>query len=244
MEHEVLLITGASSDIGARLIASQLEHLPDQRIIAHYAGGEERIRTLEDQYPDNVFGLRCDLLDGEARASLPLKLDAMELVPTKILHLAAPRLQLTRFKDLCRSDLQREFEIQLFSIVELLQHCLPRMKKQKSGNVVFMLSSNTLATPASSMSAYTVGKYSLLGLMQSLVAEYKGSGIRFNAVSPSMIETGFLREVPERLVEFTAEGHPLKRNACVDDVVPLIEFLLSEKSAYLNGVNIPLTGGQ
>ena len=241
---EVLLVTGASSDIGMALVREQVKAFPEQKVIAHYGQAEARIAELEHEHPGKVIPLHCDLGDREAREALPLELDALNLSPTKILHLAAPRLQLKRFKDVTWDELQSEMEIQLASITTLLQHCLPAMKKRKSGNVVFVLSSNTLGEPASSMSTYTTGKYALLGLMQSLVAEYKKAGIRFNAVSPSMIETGFLCDVPERLVEFTAEGHPLKRNATVDDVVPLLHFLLSDRSAYMNGANIPVTGGQ
>ena len=240
---EVLLVTGASSDIGLQVLRGQLETCPDQKIIAHVGQSGARLQELLSTHSDRLFELQADFSDASARDQLPAQLDALGLMPTKVLHLAAPRLQMKRFKDLSWDDLSLELAVQTASLAVLLQYCLPKMKKAKAGNVVFMLSSNTLGVPASSMSGYTIGKYALLGLMQSLVAEYRGTGIRFNGVSPSMIETGFLRDIPERLVEFAAEGHPLKRNATLDDVVPALEFLLSDASAYLNGVNIPITGG-
>ena len=38
-------------------------------------------------------------------------------------------------------------------------------------------------------------------------------------------------------------NHPLKRNATVNDITPIIKMLVSSKSNYINGVNIPITGG-
>ena len=117
------------------------------------------------------------------------------------------------------------------------------MAKRKMGKVVFMLSSYVLGTPPKALSHYTVTKYALLGLANSLAAEYASNNIQVNSVSPSMINTRFLQNINPRLVEFTAEGHPLKRNAVVDDIVPVLSLLLSSGSDYLTGVNIPITGG-
>lgn len=86
-------------------------------------------------------------------------------------------------------------------------------------------------------------KYSLLGFMKALVSEYKTFNIHFNAISPSMIETKFLENIDERIVELNAFNHPLKRNATKKDIVPMITMLLNKESNYLNGVNIPITGG-
>ena len=38
--------------------------------------------------------------------------------------------------------------------------------------------------------------------------------------------------------------HPLKRLASTSDIVTLIEFLISNKPDYINGVNHPITGGE
>ncbi|SVB18962.1 uncharacterized protein METZ01_LOCUS171816, partial [marine metagenome] len=35
----------------------------------------------------------------------------------------------------------------------------------------------------------------------------------------------------------------LKRNAVVSDITPIIKMLISSESDYINGVNIPITGG-
>jgi 3-oxoacyl-[acyl-carrier protein] reductase len=133
--------------------------------------------------------------------------------------------------------------MQLTTAFILLQSFLPKMAAVKYGKVVFMLTSYTIGIPPSAMAHYVTAKYAMLGLMKSLAAEYAGKQICINAVSPSMIETGFLSQIPEKIVEFTAQQHPQKRNALPSDVVPVIKFLLSDEAGFVTGINIPVTGG-
>ena len=52
-----------------------------------------------------------------------------------------------------------------------------------------------------------------------------------------------LKKIDQNLVELSSHQNPLKRNADVSDITPMIKMLLSKESDYINGANIPLTGG-
>ena len=97
--------------------------------------------------------------------------------------------------------------------------------------------------PPKALTQYTTVKYALLGLVKSLASEYSNKNIQINSISPSMIETKFLNNINEKLVELGAYNHPLKRNAIVEDITPIIKMLISNESDYINGVNVPITGG-
>lgn len=86
-------------------------------------------------------------------------------------------------------------------------------------------------------------EYAMLGLVKSLTSEYSDKNIQINSISPSMCETKFLDNINENLVELSAYNHSLKRNAIVEDITPIIKILISNESNYINGVNIPITGG-
>jgi 3-oxoacyl-[acyl-carrier protein] reductase len=58
-----------------------------------------------------------------------------------------------------------------------------------------------------------------------------------------MVETKFLENINEKYVELAAYNHSLKRNAKVSEVTPMIKMLLSKDANYINGINIPITGG-
>lgn len=106
-----------------------------------------------------------------------------------------------------------------------------------------MLSAVTLGMPPKFMSSYVTVKYALLGLIKSMAIEYADKGITVNAISPNMMETQFLDEIDERIVEMNKEQSAMKRNTGVDETVAGIMFLLSENAGYMNGVNLNMTGG-
>ena len=58
-----------------------------------------------------------------------------------------------------------------------------------------------------------------------------------------MMETKFLQNIDERFIEMAASSARMQRNIQVKEVIPAIQFLLSEGSDYMNGVNINLSGG-
>ena len=121
---------------------------------------------------------------------------------------------------------------------------LPAMAKRGRGRVVFILSSVTLGMPPSAMTDYTIAKYAQLGLMRSLASDFGSKGVRVNAVSPSMVDTPFLTEIPGNMIIQNAAAHPMKRNATPNEIAPMVAFLLSDGAEYMNGVNLPITGGE
>lgn len=117
------------------------------------------------------------------------------------------------------------------------------MVKQKYGKIVLMLSAYLLGVPPKFQGPYITVKYALLGLMRNLAAEYASKRIMVNAVSPDMMETKFLSDLPDLVKEQSAKNNPLGRNIYVNEVVPSIEYLLSDASDVITGQNIGVTGG-
>lgn len=235
-----ILIVGASSDLGLDLIKSLDE---DCLILAHYNSSKEKLVELGSKISNEMVLLKADLSSEEETLELTSLIEEKYETPNKIVLLAAPSAKNIRFKDMKWSDFEQDINVSLRSSVLILSRFLPKLAKQKTGKVIFMLSSYVIGVPPTALAHYTTGKYALLGLMKSLASEYATKNIQINAVSPSMIETKFLSNLNERLVELTAYNHPLKRNACTQDVIPIVKMLLSKDSNYINGTNIKITGG-
>ena len=62
-------------------------------------------------------------------------------------------------------------------------------------------------------------------------------------VSPGMVETKLLDNMHSKIKEVASFKNPMKRIAQPTDVAEIIAYLISEKANYLNGVNIPVNGG-
>ena len=82
-----------------------------------------------------------------------------------------------------------------------------------------------------------------MGYVKSMASELGGKNITFNMVSPGMVDTKLLLSLPPKLVELTAHKNPMNRISKPSDVASVIAFLASDKADYLNGVNIPVNGG-
>jgi 3alpha(or 20beta)-hydroxysteroid dehydrogenase len=91
--------------------------------------------------------------------------------------------------------------------------------------------------------AYTTSKWALRGLTRVASMELGERGIRVNAIHPGYIETELVAGAPPAFLRASIDAAPLGRAGTVDDVAPLVVFLLSEQSAYITGAEIPVDGG-
>ena len=91
--------------------------------------------------------------------------------------------------------------------------------------------------------AYTASKWALRGLSRTASLELGARGIRVNAVMPGLIETPLMESASPAFRGAALAEIPLGRTGTVDDVAPLIVFLVSDESAYLNGAEIAVDGG-
>ncbi len=117
-------------------------------------------------------------------------------------------------------------------------------RRERGGSIVNVLTSVTLGMPPAKLATYVTSKYALLGLTRSMAVEFIRYGVRVNAVSPGMTRTAFNADLPERFVEQVETGLPMGRLATPQEVAGVIRFLLSAEASYVNGANIPVTGGQ
>lgn len=238
---KVLLVTGASSDVGLSLIQEIYDNY--DVILAHYCNLNHGLMELKEKLGDKLCLFQADFLEIDSVNEMLIEIKKMGNIPNHIVHLSAQRIVSKRFHKIKWEEYESAIQTTLRSIVTILNCFIPYMKKGKYGKIIFMLTSSTLNTPPGYQTSYVVAKYALLGLMKSLSVEYAEKGIMVNGVSPDMIETKFLRDIPEVIVRQNAEKNPLKRNLSVDDVVPTFVYLLSEAADAITGQNIGITGG-
>lgn len=239
--NKVLLITGASSDTGISLI-QRVCHRYDV-ILAHYCHSNERLLELRETMGDKLQLCQADFKELASVERMLAVIQERGIIPNHIVHISAQRTVNQRLHKTEWNEYAGAMETALRSIVLIVNRFVPYMKKAKEGKIIFMLTSCTLNNPPKYQVSYVVAKYALLGLMKSLSVEYAENGIMVNGVSPDMMDTKFLSDMPDLVIRQNAEKSPLKRNLAVDDVVPTFDFLLSEAADTITGQNIGITGG-
>lgn len=125
--------------------------------------------------------------------------------------------------------------------------------KGHSGSIV-NFSSQSGKKGTNCYAAYCASKFGIIGLTQSVAAEFAPENIRCNCICPSVVKTHMwdmqiadyakkkgisVDEVMPRFVKNT----PLGRLCEYEDVTNLVVFLLSDNSAYMTGQSLNLTGG-
>lgn len=154
--------------------------------------------------------------------------------PSYIVHFTSSAFAYKKLKQFDIDRFDENVHIQAYSLIRILQAFLPQMAKRREHNkIVLVLSSVTIGKPPKFMMEYVMVKYLLLGVLKSLASDYEGRKININAVSPSMIHTKMLRNIDERMIALNAEKSAENRNANVQDIIPVIRFLLSDEAKYL-----------
>ncbi len=141
---------------------------------------------------------------------------------------------------------QRVMNINLFGPFLLCRYLGVQMLERRRGSIVNVASVAGLAG-VSHRSAYNSSKHGLIGLTKTLAAEWGGRGVRVNAVCPGWIKTEM--DVADQGSGAYSDADivnrvPMARFAKVADVAEAIGFLLDgERSAFINGVSLPVDGG-
>lgn len=116
----------------------------------------------------------------------------------------------------------------------VLAHAVvPVMLKQKSGAIVNVASRSAFDHAAGAV-AYAASKAAAVAMIDCLAADLKGTGVRANSVSPSIIDTEANRRAIKG-ADFTKWPKP-------EDIANVTLFLCSDESKLINGAAIPVYG--
>ncbi len=117
-----------------------------------------------------------------------------------------------------------------------------RLAMGRSGNVI-SIGSVAAHRGFKGLSAYGATKASLAAMNRSLAREMGKKGFRFNLVVPGFIETEMSRSLSRDQRQRLIRRTPLGRLGTVDDIVPVVEFLLSPSARFITGQEIVVDGG-
>jgi NAD(P)-dependent dehydrogenase (short-subunit alcohol dehydrogenase family) len=190
---------------------------------------EQEAQRIESELGDSVGLMQADLLDPDGAAAAITAVAGLEAVVNLVGGFAdGPKVHETE-----PAEFQRMIRLNVEPAFNLARAAMPVLAERGEGAFVGV-SARAALRPFPGAAGYITGKAALLAFVQALDAEYKGAGVRCNAVLPSVIDTpANRRATPD--ADFSRWVQPA-------EIAKVIRFLISPDSAPVSGAGIPVYG--
>jgi NAD(P)-dependent dehydrogenase (short-subunit alcohol dehydrogenase family) len=135
--------------------------------------------------------------------------------------------------------------VNITGVFNCVQAALPALRGRKGATIINIASvSAEKGGGALGNVWYGTTKGAIVTMTRGLGRELGPQGIRVNAISPAVLDTGMVHDLltPERRERIVARI-PLGRLADADDVARLAVFLASDAASFITGETIAVDGG-
>lgn len=242
MSKKVALITGGSRGIGRAIVES---FLSNDYEVAYTATSSENAQASQDSLSTS-YSAKCKAYAyraENAEAASSLVKNVLEdfgrldfLINNAGIH---DDNLMMRMKD---EQWSRVIQTNLEAPFYLSRAVLRPMLKQKGGRIIF-ISSVVGEMGNVGQANYAAAKSGLSGLCKTLAKEYGPKGITANVVAPGFIETNMIEELESDYLKEILNIVPLKRLGKATEIASLVNYLVSDLSAYITGQVIQVDGG-
>lgn len=239
---QVALVTGASRGIGRATALLLAARGADVAVHYHAAGDAAAAVVAEIQ----AMGRRAVAVQADMGGpALPAGfMDAITgaLGPVGLLaHAAGVYAEdLATWMDV--EEFDRVIAVNLRGALLISQAVLPGMLKARRGAIAF-IGSEAGRWGSPGLGAYAASKAGLVGFARSLAQEAGARGVRVNVVSPGLIDTDLVADLPaERRATILAHT-ALGRFGTPEDVAAVVAFALGPDAAFVSGAVLPVDGG-
>lgn len=224
-----VLVTGGTGALGGAVLAELLA--AGARVTSTYIVDGQRDETIAELGDRGGLELvRADLSsdDGAAQA-----VAAVGEPLAACVCLVGGFASSGPFHEAPAEELPRLIELNLMTAARIARAAVPKLIAGEGGALV-CVGAKAALQPFAGGAAYSVAKASVLALVRALDADYRQSGLRANAIVPSVIDTP-----ANRAAEPDAD---YSRWVAPAEIARVVRFLCSAESAPISGTAVPVYG--
>ncbi len=242
---QVVLITGASSGIGAATAAAFARE-----------GAAVAVNYLKNEAGAEIVAQSLRKLGSEAltvKADVTISADVKRMVETTLAKLGRIDILVNNAGDLlARRNLpeitedywEKVMAVNLKSVYLCAQAVWKHMAERKSGAIVNVSSISGRNGGGPGAGVYAAAKGGLIAYTKSLAKELAQYGIRVNGINPGVIATPYHeRYSPPALMDKMVASIPMARAGTSEEVADVIVFLASPAARYMTGETVEVNGG-
>ncbi|XP_052674992.1 estradiol 17-beta-dehydrogenase 8-like isoform X2 [Crassostrea angulata] len=242
LSGRLAVVTGAGSGIGravCRVFASEGATVIGADM--NEKGMEETLSMIKDTGDHQSY--QCDV---SSSASVNNLLDKIKEKYSSAPQVAVNSAGITRDRTMMKlteEDFDKVVNVNLKGTWLLNKAVGKAMLTNKVQGSIVNISSLVGKTGNIGQTNYAASKAGVIGITKSMAKEMGKFNIRVNAVLPGFIETPMTETVPENLMQMTKLLIPLGRLGNPEEIANTCAFLASDKSSYITGATIEVTGG-
>lgn len=184
---KIILITGVSSGLGRAMGEAALQR--GYTVVGTVRKNEDR-EAFERLMPGRAHGRILELTDTAAIAPVVQGIER-DVGPIDVVINNAGYGLLGTVEELSLDAVRRQFEVNIFSHLAVIQAVLPGMRARRVGRILNIASMGGVIT-FPNVSAYHGTKFAALGFSDALAQEVKPLGIRVTSVMPGMFNTDWI----------------------------------------------------
>jgi 3-oxoacyl-[acyl-carrier protein] reductase len=132
----------------------------------------------------------------------------------------------------------------LTAVFYLSKLIIPVMRKQSWGRIITLGFDRVETTPGwIYRSAFAAAKTGLASLTRTIAMEEAEHGITANMICPGDITKEWKEKSIKESISLSGEKHSVGRLGTGEDIARVIQFLIDDRSDFITGSIIPVTGG-
>lgn len=248
LKGKVAIVTGAAQGMG-RAVAERFAREGADLVLVDLQG--ERLLEVASSLKaaegcgdgTGAYAHVCDISD-EAQVRTMVDAVIEEKGRVDILVNCAGIMYPTRFDDMATEEWDRVMAVNLRGTFLTMVAVYPLMKDGGGGSIINFASTAGLTVSTLGGAHYTASKHGVVGITKAVAKEGGPHGIRVNAVAPGLIDTEMVRgTVNEVRVRGYEASFPVPRLGRPEEVAELVLFLASDRSAYITGATLNISGG-